>query len=58
MLSNQLLGGVWNPVVTGLVNPDWEFCIMLIEEAFPIPLLHSSHCPSVISSGVAFHPVG
>lgn len=50
MLSNQLLGGVWNPVVTGLVNPDWEFCIILIEEAFPIPLLFSYTAVTVLQS--------
>lgn len=49
-LSNRLLVQVWNPVVSGLVNPDWEFCIMPIEEAFPIPLLFSYIVVTVLQS--------
>ena len=49
-LSNLLLWWVWNPVGSGLVNPDWEFCIMLTEEAFPISLLLSYIVVTVLQS--------
>lgn len=59
LLSNHTWGrfGI-NPVVSGLGKAEWEFWIMLIEEAFPIPLLFSYLAVTVLQSyPLEFFPI-